>query len=1093
MWSLSHLSRMFLFLCATARAATAAEPAGGGAGVDFFERRIRPMLVAECQECHSSAKRKGSLALDHRRGWRKGGDSGPAIIPGDPARSLLIQAISHTHLELKMPQKAPKLSAAKIADFVEWVRMGAPDPRDEADATAASGRSDWPALLAARRDWWSLQPLRKPALPAVRNRDWSDHPVDRFLLAGLEKHRLEPARAADPRTLLRRLNFVLIGLPPEPGEIEDFVGAFQRETASAIEQAADRLLASPHFGERWARHWMDLVRYAETHGSEGDPDIPHAWQYRDYLTRAFNADVGLDQLIREHIAGDLLPEPRLNAADGLNESIIGPAFFRLVEHGFQPVDSLEEQVRTVENQIDVFGKAFQGLTLACARCHDHKFDAISQRDYYALHGIFASARPGQVTIDTPDLLKRHRDELKRLKGEIKLELAEAWMAAAEKVSERLRSSSANENGPAARRDALEAARKEPWKLALEDAAENRENPLHAWARLRDKDGEAFASGWRELSGALNRELETRRSFNRERFRPLWDLAGGDYQKWFKHGAGLPDTPSPNGEFFIETDGDAVLTGLLPAGVYTHRFSERHNGVLVSPRFRLDSALSVRMMANKGGAVRLIVDNYPLGNNDTYPRARPESTALAWQRLDTTYRKGSWAYLEFTTVEDSTRPERGKNAKNDGRSSFGVAEVVLHDHREAPKAKAIPAALLYRGEPPQSVAKLAERYQELVIEAVDAWRANTLDREQVAFLDDLVRRRLLPAHLPELESCRPLVARYRELESDVPVPRRAPGVIEAAGHDAPFLVRGDHAQPSDPVPRRYLEVLGSSRCDAPGSGRLELARAITSPDNPLTSRVMVNRVWQHVFGQGLVPTVDNFGRLGELPSHPELLDYLAVRFQEMNGSPKKMLRFLVTTRAFQMSSEASEPALKMDPSNAWLQHMAVRRLDAEAIRDSMLAVSGAFNPQLHGPPVRSSPLDHGRRSIYLPVRRSAAHPFLEVFDAPRPTTTRGRRDVTTLPAQSLTLLNDPFVTTLAANWAGELVKDQSPTVEARIERMFVRALGRPPLPDELLVAREYLDQTAAAKGSADEPLRSLPSPWAALAQSLFNLKEFIYLR
>ncbi|NBV25060.1 MAG: DUF1549 domain-containing protein, partial [Proteobacteria bacterium] len=405
------------------------------AQIEFFEKNIRPVLAAECYECHATAKKKGGLALDTRDGLLKGGESGPAIVPGQPDASLLLQALRHTHPTLKMPKKGAQLDARVIAQFAEWIREGAADPRSGAP-TAASMSSAWADTLAFRRQWWSFQPITRPAIPTPKNTAWSTNAIDRFLLTQMETHGLAPGPDADPRTLIRRLSFALTGLPPKPEEVEAFVRESQiGNRQSAIGNATDHLLASPAFAEHWARHWLDLVRYAETHGSEGDPEIPQMWRYRDYVIRAFAADAPADQLIREHIAGDLLPpaQTRWNKPDNLNESLLGLAHFRLVEHGFQPVDTLDDQVKAVDSQIDVLAKAFQGLTVSCARCHDHKFDPISQRDYYALYGILASARPAQVQLDSSAVLNRNRAELRSLKAQIQSGLADAWRDAIPKL------------------------------------------------------------------------------------------------------------------------------------------------------------------------------------------------------------------------------------------------------------------------------------------------------------------------------------------------------------------------------------------------------------------------------------------------------------------------------------------------------------------------------------------------------------------------------------------------------------------------------------------------------------------------------------
>ena len=405
------------------------------ADVEFFESKIRPVLVAECYECHDAKKQKGDLRLDYRDGILKGGEEGAAIVPGDAKKSILIQSMDHSHETLVMPKKRPKLDKQIIADFVEWVNRGAPDPRTKAPEDSITPA--WSDLLQVRKNWWSFQPITSPSVPSGK----AASPIDRFLDAKIAAAGITPSAPADKATLLRRATYVLTGLPPSPAEIASFEADVSPE---AFAKVVDRLLASPRYGEHFARHWMDLVRYADTHGSEGDPSIPQAWRYRDYLIRAFNTDVPYDQFVREQLAGDLLKTPRLNEAEKLNESALGTGHFRMIEHGYQPVDTVDEQVRNVDNQIDVVSKTFLGLTVSCARCHDHKFDAISQADFTAFYGIFASARPGQVTVDSPALLDQHRDRLTELKQAIRTELSAKWVQQAKDLPaalERIRASS----------------------------------------------------------------------------------------------------------------------------------------------------------------------------------------------------------------------------------------------------------------------------------------------------------------------------------------------------------------------------------------------------------------------------------------------------------------------------------------------------------------------------------------------------------------------------------------------------------------------------------------------------------------------------
>ena len=1360
---------------------------------EFFEKKIRPVLASECYECHDAKKQKGGLRLDFREGWKKGGDSGDAIIPGEPAKSLLLKSIRHEDPDLKMPQKRPKLSDAAIADFEKWIALGAPDPRDE--PPKADAAVPWEALLADRKTWWSLQPIRKSDPPAVKNAAWSQHPVDHFLLAKMEERGLKPAADADPRTIIRRLTFALTGLPPTPEEVEDFVRDFsaigeERETRrgekrekegrlspsptlplahsswrreKAIEHATDRLLATPRFGERWARHWMDLVRYAETHGSEGDPEIPEVWRYRDYLIRAINADVPVDQLIREHIAGDLLPHSRVNRDEQFNESILGTAHLRLVEHGFQPVDTRDEQVKVTDSQIDVAMKAFQGLTVSCARCHDHKFDAISQRDYYALAGIFESSRPAMVVIDPTELLAKNKTELAALKEKIRAALFDAWkdephriaarllaedepdlraVAAMEKINAlekqitaleqiargRLSEKQNTKNVPTAphpiarwsfssdardsagalhgellggaeirngrlvldgkdasfrsaplardlREKTLEAwvslatldqrgggvitvedakggvfdsivfAEKEPqhwvagsnnfkrsqnsgsppetampgelihiaatyrtdgtiavfrngelygqpWKSATEspitfaagnahillgkrhtpggkaffageieearlydrslepadilasfragpdanamdsteltkvltpeersrhdaltrdlgvareahrtltlgsqekewrgtqiDAERNPANPFSVWSSLHRRTGDEMAKAWSELA-----EATRDKSANTEPAGRRWNFsqAGGDFAECFHYGTGIEDAPGACGDFAVLPSGENVLTGLMPAGVATDRISTKHGGMLTTRQFRVETDfISVKAWGGGGAQARLIVDGYPLGTNPIFPRAQLAKDEPAWLRLDTKYRKGSWAYLEFATGADQTRRENGAQE----RSWFGVSEIVCHDGDAPLRERESAIAALLKGDAPRSAKEIASRYESAIVISLAAWRAGSLGESQRLLLDFLIRRELLPtslAKLTRLGAVKPLVAQYRTLEAEIPAARHAPGVLESIASDAALLPRGDHLKPGEPVPRAFLGVFGGPAFQTKQSGRLELALAMTAPQNPLTARVMVNRIWLHLFGRGLVATPDNFGRMGEKPTHPELLDTLAARFAEEDWSLKRMIRFLVTSRAFALSADASPEALDRDGANDLLSHARIQRLEAEAIRDSLLAVSGRMDSTMSGPGLaNNSTAERQRRSVYLTIRRTALNPFLEVFDAPKPFTTTGRRDATNVPAQSLTLLNDRFVIECARTWADRMVAENADvSPDDRIRRMFATVFAREPAEREISGSKKYLEAVSTG------PLMQSAPAWRDFAQSLFNAKEFIFLR
>ncbi len=1113
------------------------------ASLEFFEKEIRPLLANHCYECHSAdtATPFAGLRLDRRDDLIKGGVSGPAIVPGKPDESPLIHRVQGRPA-LMPPTGA--LSEAQIESLIEWVRMGAPWT-DPAAVSADSGEGFH--LEARKRSHWAWQPVRSVSPPAVTGAGWPLHPMDRFILAGLEREGLEPAPAADRHTLIRRLSYDLRGLPPLPGEVRAFVAD---SSPRAYENLVDEFLDSPQFGEHWARHWMDLVRYSESHGSEGDPDTPYAWRYRDYLIRALNADIPYDQLIREHLAGDLLPSPRMNPALGINESLLATAHFRMVEHGFQPVDPLEDRIKWTDNQVDVVSKAFQGLTISCARCHDHKFDAISQEDYYAIFGVLYGARPTQRAVDDPERLDQGRSELAGLKGEIRRELAGAWIREASGLSTRLleaphdtfthppdspcKPASAPdsagdpaapeaEEAPVETDDAKDAgtavsAAVQTLNRALEEARCEPGNPLAAWVRLASKEGDEFRQEWAVLNEEWDTRIRTGEAFNREHFQVRWDLSGPDYGEWIGHGAGLPPEPSRPGEFSVAAKGKRVLNGIYPGGVYTHLVSDKHNGVIQSPRFTIDTNfISLSVLGSDYSFAQLIVENYAVPRGLIFHmRHVPKSDRMEWVQWDVAYWKGFTAYIELATRDDvtkiyfdskkfKTQPEE----RTDGRSSIGAGRVLFHEAQATPRETRPPLLYLLRGAALRSPADLARRMGRRLVEAIEAWRDGAPSELQAAYLDAFIRTGVLPRSRNRLPSVDALLAQYREIEAQVPVPRRAPSVLDEAAPDHPFLVRGDQDARGAPVPRRYLAALDSVPYADPGRVRLGLAQDLASRENPLTARVMVNRIWRHLFGYGIVRTTDNFGKLGDPPTHPELLDHLAARFVEEGYSIKSMVRRLATSRTYRMSSGASADSLRKDPANRLHQHANLRRLDAGEIRDAMLRVSGSLDPKPFGPSIPvyheigklkskglgpSGPLDGaGRRSIYQEIRRNAYNPFLEAFGLPKPASTLGQRDQTNVPAQSLTLLNSPFAWHQAEAWGKHLAAGEGNTATSRIRHMFLKAFGREPSALEAARAEEYLSTLIAERKTRKHLVLTDRRIWTDLAHALFNSKNFIYLQ
>ncbi|MGB1888814.1 MAG: DUF1549 domain-containing protein, partial [Akkermansiaceae bacterium] len=428
--------------------------------VEFFENKIRPVLAESCYECHNSVdKKKGGFALDYRAALLEA----DIIVPGDPDASPLIKAIRHDEDYEPMPSKSPKLSKLIIKDFEEWIRMGAPDPRlKKPTKEEMESQVDWERVREKRKEWWSFQPIEKTIPPEASHPEWNRATIDQFVYAKLKANGLQPQSAASPQTLVRRLHLILTGLPPKPEVVDAFVAD---PSEAAYEKLVDELLASKHYGERWGRYWMDWFRYAESHGSEGDPDVPYATQYRDYIIRAINADVPYDQLIREHLAGDLLEKPRINQKLGLNESAIGPAHLRMVPHGFGVTDAYDEQITFTDNQIDVVSKAILGITVSCARCHNHKFDPISQKDFYKFYGIMISSRPAIVNIDSPELQELHKQEVTTLKQKLRKQFGTYWLSQIDTAISKLETAKLEKTGDT--------------------------DPLGAWAKLRDAKPESI--------------------------------------------------------------------------------------------------------------------------------------------------------------------------------------------------------------------------------------------------------------------------------------------------------------------------------------------------------------------------------------------------------------------------------------------------------------------------------------------------------------------------------------------------------------------------------------------------------------------------
>lgn len=939
-----------LLVALWAAQAGAQQVAEESAGIEFFEQKIRPLLVANCHRCHGASKQEGNLRLDTIAGIRKGGDRGTAIKPGKPDESYLIQAVRYSDQDLQMPPKS-RLANQQIADLETWVRQGAALPSENETATAQPYKT---FDLAERKKHWCYQPVQRVDVPRVRDAAWCKSPIDYFILAKLEAAGLKPAAAADKRTLLRRVTFDLIGLPPTPEELQAFV---EDQSPDAWKKVVDRLLNSPHYGERWGRHWLDLVRYAETLGHEFDYEIFHAWRYRDYVIRAFNADVPYNQFVMEHVAGDLLPKPRRNPVNGDNESILGTGFFWLGEGKHSPVDIRQEQANHIDNQIDVFGKTFLGQTIACARCHDHKFDAIAAQDYYSLAGYLKSTRYQQAAIDPPERIQEKVEQLRRLKQQI--------------VGPTATSVGASEAG--------------------EGVFENFSGDWRGW-RLT---GEAFGSG-----------------------------------------------PTQPGECILSDNPAQPIKNLVPPGwAHSGLISRRLEGALRSESFDITKRFIHYLAAGKDSRINLVIDGFTIIRAPIYGGLSVElkDDRPAWRTMDVSMWLGHRAYIELI---DSVVPNTSHGA----------------------------TAAMQSGQP-------GDGYL-----AIDEIRFSDLGAPENPPADTLT-------HTPEAaKAASPeLLTEYRRIEQRIPLPIYVPAACDGTGEDERIFNRGNYRTLGETAPRRLLPAVCSMEQPPPpeGSGRLELAQRLVDPANPLVARVMINRIWKHHFGQGIVRSPDDFGRMGQPPTHPELLDYLASEFIRRGWSIKQMHRLMLLSSTYQATANP-------------------RRLEAEAIRDAVLAVSGRLDRKQFGPsvmphltpfmegrgrPGSSGPLDgDGRRSIYINVRRNFLTPMFLAFDYPIPFTTIGRRSTSNVPAQALAMMNGPFVAQEARRWA-QSVLHQSRSPAERIERMYLTALTRQPDEQETAAALAFVDEQARRYGTANQDdLRA----WTDLCHVLFNVKEFTFI-
>jgi len=1078
--------------------------------VEFFERSVRPLLERSCIECHGAEKSKGGLRLDSLAGWKEGGHSGAVIVEGDPDESLLVTAIRYRDKDLQMPPD-DELSSRDKAVFEEWVRRGAPDPRTGEPAKSyAMSVDSWDQEFKKRLDWWSLQPLAKVSPPTPVDPKWAHDPVDRFIFAGLADKGLKPSRAADPETLMRRASLVLTGLPPTPEMRLKFLTDWAEDPAGAYPKLVDALLASPHFGEHFARHWMDVVRYTDTYGYEWDTDVKGAWEYRDYLIRAFNKDVGFDTLVVEQLAGDLLEKPRVDSDSGFIESLIGPLFYHMGLH--QAGDSLTLNIvhqEMTDNKINALSKAFVATTVACARCHDHKLEAISQKDYYSLAAVLMTPRWTTRVIEAPDLRTRSIEKLSSLRGEIRGEIARLWAGTVE--------------GPAfASADALRsiASPRGSSGPPIEDIADviSRIRGFEEWRLLLGPgQGAASAKGyWSSLRTRWQDERTQRITFNQS-FRKLGDVARGILPEgWVIEGDGMRYGFVSDGTIRVALSGRKVVADLLHGGFYTHALSSKLPGSLrLPPQHQVPGRiLSVKVAGEEFSGFRKVAANAFLADPlQFFDNASETWIAISDVTLTPQVEKVA---LEFETaaLNPYFPPRTGisfglpnPDAGHDRRSWFSMTGIVAHEKDGEPSDELEHFGALFALEP-ESIEDMWRGVAAWLRGAVVRWTAGRHSVGDTRLVNWLLTQEMIPNEAPAGSRLEALLAEYRTEESRLPSARTAMSMDERGTQRMTYRlnVRGNADMPGEPIEPAFLSMFANAEPVklSQGSGRLELARSLIDPEHPMTSRVYVNRLWYWVFGKGIVDTTSDFGRLGGKPSHPGLLDWLAQTFVEEGWSTKRLLRRLLLSQTFRQSGEIDSAAMERDPGNRMLHHYPTRRLEAESLRDSLLLVSGSLDPSLYGRPIEvprarvdsqkrlySGTLDGGgRRSVYLKISMADPPKFLVAFNQPDPGMTAGTRDVTNVPAQALALMNDPFVHAAARRWAEHLVTDPVKDVDERIRGMFVSAYGR--LPNQ----RELQRWNSALHGFAGASVTDVSDDkdaWSALAHALFNTKEFIFYR
>ncbi|HUY92518.1 MAG TPA: DUF1553 domain-containing protein [Pirellulales bacterium] len=1104
---------------ATIASRAADEPPGSAppadrAAAEFFEKKVRPLLVARCQECHGPKQQKGGLRLDSLAAIVTGGDSGPALAPGKPDDSLLVDAVRYGQV-FQMPPKG-KLPEEEVAVLVEWVRRGAPWPNAEPiTAKPAASTTSGPAITDEQRSFWAFRPPAEPPLPKVKNAAWVASPLDRFVLAELEAKGLSPAPAADRRMLIRRASFDLTGLPPTPEEVDAFLAD---QSPGAFERVVDRLLASLHYGERWGRHWLDVARYADSNGLDENLAYINAYRYRDYVVSAFNRDLPYDQFVVEQLAGDLLPGSGDPETD--YQRIVATGFLSLGAKMLAEDDPVKMEMDIIDEQLDTLGVTFMGLTLGCARCHDHKFDPIPSADYYSLAGILKSTR----TMDNFNVVAVWHERPLASKDEIAAVEGHQKLLAEKKAAVEARGKAAAE--------ALSAAFRRDVARYLLVAGQLAEHSFDLQALMPKPDAEPPV-------GAIIVEAE---NFVRGQATKLFDGYGAGIGVIASFG---PEASFAEYEVQIATPGVYQIE-LRYAAQDSRPVKLFVDGALVKPDAANQRTGSwnpdtqtwfVEAWVTLAAGVHTLRlerrEPFPhLDRLALIPRSLPEEIDPAAFQLATAEAAAGGALNR--AVLDRWR-QALKRSEQDPKSPLYAWHVGRAASNQAAQAKPDAAspvtASVLRDPPPTTAAQLAERYGELFQQAIAAQEAATEnaagksdqqpDEAAIETLRKLLYDPAGPCAPPaEAEhyfppSDKDELVRLREeqveLEQSAPAPLPlAMAVEDREPVNLKIHIRGNHLTQGELAPRRFPRVIAGENqpaLPADRSGRLELARWLVDPNHPLTGRVMVNRVWRWHFGEGIVRSTDNFGRLGERPTHPELLDWLARRFVESGWSLKALHRLIMLSSTYRMSTAYSAASAEIDPENRRLWRMNRRRLEAEAVRDAILAVSGSLDPALGGRLLKANARQYVasttsvdiaqyqsfRRSLYLPVIRSALYETFQAFDFAEPSVPNGSRATTTVAPQALFMMNGPLVAEETKRLADKLLAETGIDDAARVRLLYERAFSRPPNEAESAQSLEFVARLEAAPAWQALPAAERRGKaWQSLCRVAISSSEFIFL-